>query len=198
MSVPVAPDPRATDPRATDPPANDTGGTDRLAADPLAPLREAILRSAQRDAEAEVGEAQAHRRHVLDEARAQADRIRAQARAEGERDAEQLRLEQRARSRRRARASVLAEQSRALNDLRREVSRRLAALWSSDDTREPIRRRLVQAATADLGDGVAIRDLPEGGIVATTPHARATYRLADLADQAIASLDTELRGLWTP
>lgn len=169
-----------------------------LATDPLAPLREALLRSAQREAETEVADAREHRRRVLAEAQAEADRIRAQARAEGERDAEQLRLEQRARSRRRARATVLAEQSRALDALRREVGRRLALLWSSADTREPIRARLVAAAVADLGDDVEVHDLPEGGIVATRPHARATYRLADLAEWAIASLDTELDGLWTP
>jgi F0F1-type ATP synthase membrane subunit b/b' len=169
-----------------------------LHADPLAPLRAALLAAAHRDADAETAAADADRQRVLAEAQAEADRLLAQARAEGERDAEQLRREQRARSRRRARATVLAEQSRARDALRREVAVRLSALWDGKQTNGPIRERLVLAARAELGDDVVVHELAEGGIVATAGHARAVYRLSDLADQAIDSLDTELAGLWTP
>lgn len=168
------------------------------ASDPLAPLRAALLRSARRDADADTGAAEAERRRVLAEAHAEAERIRAQARAEGERDAEQLRLDQRARSRRRARATVLAEQSRALDALRREVGRRLVEMWRDPDRHDALRQRLVVVARADLGDEAVVTEVPDGGIVATTPRARATYRLTDLGDEAIASLDTDLDGLWTP
>ncbi len=167
-------------------------------AEPLQPLRSALLAAAQRDAQAETAQAEEEYRQRVAEARSEADRLRSVARADGERDAEQLRVEQRARARRRARATVLAEQRRALDELRHEVERRLTRLWLDDGTRDTLHAHLVAAARADLGDQVGVNDLPEGGIVATTDHARGTYRLADLADQVIASLGAELNGLWTP
>lgn len=175
-----------------------TGQPPTTGGDPLEPLRAALLRAARRDAEADIGAAEDERRRTLAEAHAQAERIRAEARTEGERDAEQLSLDQRARSRRRARATVLAEQSRALDALRREVARRLVAMWRDPEQHGALRERLVVAARADLGDEAVVTEVPDGGIVATTPRARAAYRLTDLADEAIASLDTELDGLWTP
>jgi len=166
--------------------------------DPLQPLRSALLAAAERDAQVEVAAAEEEHRRLLAEARSEAGRLRAQARAEGERDAEQLRVEQRARARRRARATVLAEQRRALDDLHREVANRLSRLWTDPATRDAIRDRLVATARADLGAQVSVHDLPEGGVVAAADHVRATYRLTDLADQVIASTGSELAGLWTP
>lgn len=166
--------------------------------EPLQPLRAALLAAAERDARAETEQAEQEYQRRVAEARREADRLRSAARAAGERDAEQLRVEQRARARRRARATVLAEQRRALEELRHEVEARLARLWSDETTGRALRDRLVALARADLGQHVDVRDLPDGGIVATADHVRATYRLADLADQVIASLGAELTGLWTP
>ena len=175
-----------------------TSSTPAAATEPLQPLRAALLAAAERDARDETAQAEHEYQRRVSEARSEADRLRSVARAEGERDAEQLRVEQHARARRRARATVLAEQRRALDELRHDVERRLSQLWTDEAIGEALRARLVATARADLGEHVFIRDLPEGGIVATVDHARATYRLADLADQVITSLGLELTGLWTP
>ena len=166
--------------------------------EPLQPLRAALLAAAERDARAETTHADQEYERRVDAARREANRLREAARAEGERDAEQLRVEQRARARRRARATVLAEQRRALDELRHEVERRLTRLWNDQAAGNALRDRLAETARADLGETVDISDLPEGGIVATADHARATYRLAYLADQVIDALGAELTGLWTP
>ncbi|MGA7689340.1 MAG: hypothetical protein WCA29_08930, partial [Jiangellales bacterium] len=127
-----------------------------------------------------------------------AETIRADARTEGERDAEAVRVAQRARARRRARAIVLGAQRAALDDLHREVHRGLRTAWEQESLRAELVAHLSATARADLGPDVAVDEHPDGGIVATTDGARATYRLADLADQVTASLPDALVRLWTP
>jgi vacuolar-type H+-ATPase subunit E/Vma4 len=177
----------------TDPPA-----VSAATADPLAPLRDALLAQARSDAEATLAQAEGEAQAQLTQARAEAEQVVAQARAEGEHDAEQLRLEQRARARRRARSTVLAEQSRGLEALRHTVQSRLTELWTDPATHDAVVRRLTAAAQRDLGADISVAELPEAGIVAMAGKVRATYRLGDLADLAIDSLATELVGLWTP
>lgn len=179
-------------------PTTDAGATPQGTSDPLAPLRDALLTAARRDAQAMLSAVEEEAQAQLGQARAEADQLRDQARAEGEHDAEQLRVEQRARARRRARSTVLGEQTRALEALQRDVQARLRRLWADPATHDVLARQLTGAAQRDLGPAVTVTELAEGGIVATAERARATYRLGDLADLAIDSLATELAGLWTP
>ena len=167
-------------------------------ADALTPVREALLEGARRDRHDLLDAAARDGRHTVDAARAEADRIREQARAEGERDAEQMRVEQRARARRRARTIVLIAQREELERLREDVRGQVRRMWADEKTRAQIRGRLVAAAHADLGPDLLVEDHPEGGVIATVDHARATYLVIDLAEAAIADLGDGLSGLWTP
>lgn len=169
-----------------------------LQRDPVAPVREALIASARRDAQATEQTAEQQARAILEQAQSQADSIRAQARAQGEADAAQVRAEQRARARRRARTQVLAGQRAALDQVRTAVHLELRRRWDDPDTRQVLRCRLVELARSQLGDDAVIADHPDAGIVATVGHRRGTFLLPDLADQVLDDLGPDIESLWTP
>ena len=171
---------------------------DVISHDPLAPLRDALQEAARRDRDAMVAQAEQDAEQALAQGRREAEQILQRARDEGERDAEQLRVEQRARALRRARSIVLSTQRDILDQLRHRARRAAGELWADPRTHAVVRDRMVARAHADLGPAARIVDHPDGGIVATTDHARATYLVADLADRVVDSLGSELEGLWTP
>lgn len=166
--------------------------------DALAPVRRAILESARRDAADTIERANRAAQELRRRAAAEADTIRETARAEGRHDAEQVRVEQRARARRRARSIVLQAQRQALDDLTSAVHDAVRRLWCDPATQQAVRATLVATARAEHGPQAVITDHPDGGVVATIDHARATYLLTDLADEVIASLGDDIVGLWTP
>ena len=164
----------------------------------LAPLQAALLSAAEDDARQTLERAQHDAEATVADARRQAESLRAQARAEGERDAEAIRRDQSARARRRARGVVLAAQSAALAELRREVHDRLLRSWTDPVDHDVLRSRLVDVARESLGDDCEVTELPDGGIVAGLDRAQVTYRLTDLADEVIDGLGDELDRLWSP
>lgn len=166
--------------------------------DALTPVRIALQRAAQRDADTVVAQAEREAAETLARGRHEAEQILQRARTEGERDAERLRVEQRARARRRARSVVLSTQRQALDRLRDLARQAARALWADPGTRPAVREQLVARARSDLGTSATIVDHPDAGIVATTDHARAIFLVADLADRVVDSLGSDLEGLWTP
>jgi vacuolar-type H+-ATPase subunit E/Vma4 len=162
----------------------------------LAPVAEALLSAAQQDAARTLAAAEHRADEVVRKARTDAERTRADARAEGERDAQAVRRDQSARARRRARGIVLAAQSAALGQLRREVHQRLRQAWADPGHHDELRAALIDVAHEELGEDCEIREHPDGGVVATAGRGRVTYLLGDLADDVIDGLGHELDRLW--
>jgi vacuolar-type H+-ATPase subunit E/Vma4 len=152
------------------------------------------------------------RRALLDDARAEAERIVAAAEAEAEQtyrtglDALNEALD---RERRAAARTARAEAARAVDEAERvahvEVLRArneirehfLAQLHDAvaalpDDERYPaLRDRLAELARARLGPETAIEDAPDGGVVGVASGRRVDYRLGAVADRLVAALPDE-------
>jgi F0F1-type ATP synthase membrane subunit b/b' len=160
------------------------GATNSLA-DALKPVRAELLRRAREEAAQRVREATAAAEQSVRQAEEEAARILAEARAEGAADAAAAAAAQQARSRRTARAAVLAARS--------ELVRR-----SADALRgEPV-DRLVALATALLGEPVQVTSAEGGGVVATAGDRRVDLSLDALAERATRLLGPDVEGLWRP
>ncbi len=164
------------------------GATNSLA-DALEPVRAELLRRAREEAAQRVREATATAEQSVRQAEEEAARILAEARAEGAADAAAAAAAQQARSRRTARAAVLAARSEAYGELVRR---------SADALRgEPV-DRLVALATALLGEPVQVTSAAGGGVVATAGDRRVDLSLDALAERATRLLGPDVEGLWRP
>lgn len=157
----------------------------------LEPVRAALIARARSDAAAMRAAAQVDARRAMADAQQQADAMLADARAQGRADAAaQLAVEQ-SRSRRAARAVVLAAQRTAYDELRdraRAAVRELMAVPAS-------RAHLELLIRDRLGDDAVVRVQQDGGLLGETPDGRrldASVRA--LVDGALAGLDMEQ--LW--
>lgn len=163
----------------------------------LEPVRAALRDAARRDAAAALAQADADAATVVEEARAQAAAVVAEARRQGERDAAAVRARERARAHREARGRVLRAQRVAYEELRRRS--RAAARTVRDrpdypDLLDRLRARLLDV----LGPDAAVREHPDGGLVAEAPGRRIEATLDSLADQALSDLGAGVEGLWAP
>jgi len=166
--------------------------TDLLAREAaLEPLLAALVARAKEAAEAARAAAEEDGRRAVAAARDQSATLLADARAHGEADAAALLQVERARARRVARAVVLQAQRAVYTELR-EQARQAARQLLADPTR---RERLIAVLRRQLGEQAAIREQPEGGIIAETRDGRSIdASVATLIDQAVADLDLEQ--LW--
>ncbi len=160
------------------------------------------------------------RHALLDDARAEADRVRAEARrhaddatADAEREvaAEVAAVAQRHaiaaaahadQVRARARAEAHAEMLGAQRDVRRDLLEavRLAALRLRDDDRYPALLDHFEAvARAQLGADARVERDPStgGGVVASAGTRRVDYTLTALAERALEQHGDEVAALWT-
>jgi vacuolar-type H+-ATPase subunit E/Vma4 len=165
--------------------------------DPLAPLRQALLAAAERDAALAVAAADAEAEATRRDAAQEAEAIRREARTQGEADGREVLVAERARARRRARATVLSAQGDAYSTLRDDA--RAAVMAVRDDPDYPaLRDRLAAQATAMVGAGATVTESADGGVVAEAPGRRAALTLTALADQVLDTLGLDLETLWTP
>ncbi len=163
----------------------------------LSPVRQALLADASTDAEQIIATARREGDEIVEraerEVRASIERARLLARATGRAHT----TRQLARARRGAATEVL----RAQEGLRRQlvVATRAAASQLPDDARyDVLLDRLVELAVAQLGPGALVdRDPAGGGVVATNGNRRVDFRLAVLADRALATIADEVTRLWT-
>jgi vacuolar-type H+-ATPase subunit E/Vma4 len=165
--------------------------------DPLAPVREALVASARADAERLLVQADAEAEVILARARAEADAIRADSRAEGEADAASALVTERARSRRQARAVLLAAQAQSYARLRASAVEESATL-RGDPAYGPWREDMSERIRARLGEDAVVTELPEGGVRGEAPGRRVEYTLGGLAEQAVEALGSDVEGLWAP
>lgn len=165
-------------------------------ADPLGPLRRALLSSAERDAARAVATAEAEAEAIRRDAQQEAEAVRQQARCQGESDGREVVSAERARARRRARATVLAAQGEAYSDLRAHVRKAVTAL-REDPGYPALRDRLTSRARAMVGTGATVTESPDGGVVAEASGRRAALTLVALADQVLDTCGLDLESLWT-
>lgn len=157
----------------------------------LEPLRAALIAQARAEAQRLRGEAEADGRRVVVEAQRQAAQILAEAHTQGEADAAELITAERGKSRRAARAVVLAAQRAAYDDVQHKARAAVRALLAEPAGRE----RLEAAARARLGETAEVHALADGGLVAHTADGRrieASVQL--LVETALADLNLEQ--LW--
>lgn len=158
----------------------------------LEPLRASLLARARLEADQIRASALEDGRRLLAQAGEEADAALAQARAEGEADAAALLAVEHARTRRAARGIVLREQSATRDELRQRASAALKDLLDDPDQRT----RLAGALRRRLGEQAAIREHPDGGLVARSDDGRTIdASIRALVDGAVAELDVER--LWT-
>lgn len=162
----------------------------------LAPVRAALLDDARAEAD-----------RLVDEARHHADELVAAAQAEVD--------EQIAASRRRA---ALGEQARTERELGRaradahravlEAERELRDRWiervhgllpelGDSETGGRLVRRLEQLARSQLGDDLTIEYDADGGLIGVAGSRRVDYRLSTLADRAVELLAEEAAASWS-
>jgi hypothetical protein len=165
-----------------------SGATNSLI-DALEPVRAELLRQARDEAAQRVREAAAAAEESVRQAEAEAARILAEARAEGAADAAAAAAAQQARSRRTARAAVLAARSEAYDELVRR---------SADALRDEPVERLVALAAALLGEPARVVPAEGGGVVATAGDRRVDLSLRALAERATQLLGPDAEGLWRP
>lgn len=171
--------------------------TETRTPDPLAPLRRALVSAAERDAALAVAAADAEAEAIRRGAAQDAEAIRREARIQGEADGQHVRVVERARARRRARATVLSAQGAAYSRLREEARAAVGAL--RDDPGYPaLRDRLTAQARALVGAEATVTESPDGGVVAEATGRSAVLTLAALADQVLDTLGPDLEALWTP
>jgi vacuolar-type H+-ATPase subunit E/Vma4 len=154
----------------------------------LAPVRRALLAAAHAEADLMSAEAEAEAATVLAEARRQADEILAEARAQGTADGSAALATERAHIHRQAHAVVLAAR-REVYELWRSEARVAVAQLAGEPA---VRERLVEAAQAALGPGVAIHDAAGGGITAQAGGQVLDLSLTGFADRAVDALAVEL------
>lgn len=160
--------------------------------------RDVLLIDAREDAAQRAAAAEAEASATLRDARRQAEDLLEEARAEGERlgRADAVRAEERARVE--ARSTELAARREAYDALRRRAWESALALRVDRDY-PALLTRLEAAARADLGgDGVEVDvDPPDaGGVRARAGSRHVDYTLVGLADRCLDALGPKIGGLW--
>ncbi len=159
----------------------------------LAPLRESLLASARREADATVAAATAHAEELVSASRAAAEARIASARAEGTADATRSASAEVTAARLQARTIVLTARSSLDDELRASVRARLHDL-RDDAAYDRLRVALRHRGRALLGDAAAYREPDGGGVVVETAGRRVDASLDALAQWAVDSAidaDTE-------
>jgi hypothetical protein len=163
----------------------------------LAPVRAAMLRRAHEQADEIVGQARRRAADAITAARADGDASVVQAREEGAAAAAPLAAAARNQRRRDVRATVLAAQREAYQELREQVRAAVSAL-PGEPGYDLLLERLRQIARQAAGPAATLTDDPAGGVVARGPGVVVDCSLPRLADAAVEALGAETDWLWTP
>ena len=163
----------------------------------LAPVRAAMLRRAQDQADEIVAHARRQAADAVARARADADAGVASAREDGLAQADPLAAAVRNQRRRDVRATVLAAQREAYEELREQVRAAVCAL-PGEPGYEQLLDRLKRGAQLAAGPGATVTEDPAGGVIAPRPGVVVDCSLPRLADAAVDALGAETDWLWTP
>lgn len=164
----------------------------------LRPLRGALVKAAQREADALVADATARAAEILSAAKQAAEKRIASARAEGAADARRAATAELAAARLQARTIVLTARSSLDDELRAQVLQRVREL-RDDVTYDGLRVALQHRGRALLGDAVACHEPATGGVVVEAAGRRIDASLDALAHWAVdtaidAAVDAPIDG----
>jgi len=164
----------------------------------LAPVVDALIASADARARDERAAAQADAHAELARARAEAAGLLGEARTDGALAADHTVAVQLAEARRAARETILSARRDAYETLRRRTVEALelhtatpAGRWLGERVAALVRDRVGAAATVHRAGPGQLAAVAESG------HWRAALGPAELVDQALESLATEIVALWT-
>ncbi len=161
----------------------------------LQPMRRHLLECARADAEREIAEAEQEAQRVLAEAHHQAAQLAEAARAAGRAAAETVSAQRRAALQRELRGAVLA----ARRDIYQRWCRRgtEAVLRLRDDPAYPRWAAALRAAAqATLGADAQLREHPSGGVVAEAGHRHMDLTLAGIAARVLDDTAAQGGGPW--
>ena len=162
----------------------------------LHPVRRHLLESARADAEREIGEARQEAQRVVAAARDQAAQLAETARDAGRAAAATASAQRRAALQRELRGAVLA----ARRDIYQQWCRRgtEAVLRLRDDPAYPNWDAALRDATqATLGADAQLSEHPTGGVVAEAGQRRIDLSLAAIAAQVLDDTTAQLDELWS-
>jgi hypothetical protein len=160
-------------------------------ADTLQPVRMALLRRAQAEAERLRADAANDYDRRLTEARSEAERIRVEAERRGHADAEAMTGADVAAAERAGRGAVLAACRQAFEELRAQVERELTVWLAEPAIRAALRVRIIRALGPDTR-------LEAEGLAGSHAGRRIDVDAGILADQAIHDLGDSIEELWAP
>lgn len=153
----------------------------------LGPVRDALLATARRDADATLDNATSAAARILADASAEANEVIALARSRGAAEADAGVDAERARARREAHARVLAARREAYEELGRAAREALAEVRAEPGYRLVL-RHMADGARHLLGPEVTLGDGDDGGVVAEAPGRRVDYSLRGYADRAVLAV----------
>jgi len=158
----------------------------------LEPLRAALIKRA-RDAASDLrSDAERQARAIVEAAEEHAAARLTQVRSEGAAVAAQLEAQERGRSHQAARGVVLAAQRAVYDDVRAQTRAAVRELLADPEQYQ----RLAATVRGELGQDAAVRDRPDGGLVAEAPDGRRVDASLDaLVERALTNLDLEQ--LWS-
>jgi vacuolar-type H+-ATPase subunit E/Vma4 len=162
----------------------------------LQPMRRHLLECARADAEREIAEAQQEVQRVLAEAHNQAAQLAETARAAGRAAAETVSAQRRAALQRELRGAMLA----ARRDIYQQWCRRgtEAVLRLRDDPAYPHWATALRAAAqATLGADAQLREHPTGGVVAEAGQRCIDLSLAGIAARVLDDTTAQLDEPWS-
>ena len=162
----------------------------------LQPVRRHLLECARADAEREIAEAEQEAERVLAAARNQAAQLAEAARAAGRAAAETVSAQRRAALQRELRGAVLAAQ----RDLYQRWCRRgtEAVLRLREDPAYPHWAAALRAtAQATLGAGAQLREHPTGGVVAEAGQRCMDLSLAGIAARVLDDTTAQVDEPWS-
>jgi hypothetical protein len=162
----------------------------------LEPLKAEVVRRAHAAMAERLEQAAAEDAATIAAAEREAAHIVEQARREGVAEATVWLAEQRARSRRQARALILRARAQALEELRRQSTAAVARLTSEPDYPR-LRDRLVENIRAQLGGEAVISEAPSGGIIATAPGRQLDCSFGTLVERLLTERVTQPNMPWT-
>jgi vacuolar-type H+-ATPase subunit E/Vma4 len=163
----------------------------------LEPLRVALLRHAQREAEAAVAAAERQAAEEQAVATTEADARVSAARKRGEAEAANAAVIDDARVRQEARTLILLAETSVYDEMRRRTHEAVRRL--RDDSCYPrLRGRLETEGRARLGADAVSHDDPTGGVVIEAAGRRIEATLDALADWAVDALDVDVAAGSTP
>jgi hypothetical protein len=163
----------------------------------LAPVRAAMLRRAREQADEIIGQARRQAADAVTGARAGADEDVVRAREAGVAQAAPLAAAVRNQRRREVRATVLAAQRAAYEELREQVRAAVSEL-RDEPGYGALLERLKRSARRAAGPAATLTEDPAGGIVAHGPGVVVDCSLPRLADAAVDALGADTDWLWTP